>query len=159
MNFDKAFNKLMENEGGYSNNPNDPGSETMYGITIKVARENNYTGPMKDLPRDAAKAIYKKQYWDTVRADELPDEVRFDVFDAAVNSGVQQSIKWLQRVLGVKEDGVLGAVTLVSAAQAKGLSAKFNGYRLRFMTDLPTWPTFGKGWARRVAENLTRLEA
>lgn len=62
------------------------------GITKAVAKENGYDGPMKSLPVDVAQAIYKRQYWDAVRADELPESVRYAVFDGAVNSGVSQSV-------------------------------------------------------------------
>lgn len=160
MNFDQAFERLLGHEGDYSNDPKDPGGETMWGVTIAVARANGYAGPMRDLPQDVAKAIYRKNYWTPIRADELPDSVRFDVFDAAVNSGVSQSAKWLQRAVGANPDGVIGAVT-VGAARAAGpmIAAHFNGYRLQFYTDLDTWPKFGKGWARRVASNLINLGA
>jgi lysozyme family protein len=86
----------------------------------------------------------------------LPDAVRFDVFDAAVNSGVGQAIKWLQRAVGVADDGVIGQQTLNALAAANGdvVAKRFNGQRLMFMTNLSTWQTFGKGWARRIAHNL-----
>lgn len=159
MNFDQAFDRLIGHEGGYVNDSRDPGGETNWGITVSVARAEGYSGPMRDLPRDTAKAIYKAKYWAPVRADELPDSVRFDVFDAAVNHGVSQSAKWLQRAAGANPDGVIGVVT-VSAARGAGplIAAAFNGYRLQFYTDLNTWPTFGKGWARRVASNLQNLK-
>lgn len=159
MNFDQAFDRLIGHEGGYVNDPRDPGGETNWGITAAVARAEGYNGPMRDLPRDTAKAIYKAKYWAPVRADELPDSVRFDVFDASVNHGVGQSSKWLQRAAGANPDGVIGAQT-VAAARAAGplIAAAFNGYRLQFYTDLNTWPTFGKGWARRVASNLLALK-
>lgn len=157
MNFDQAFDALIGHEGSYSNNPADPGGETMWGVTLTVARASGYTGPMKDLPRDTAKAIYRAQYWDAIRADQLPDQVRFDIFDAAVNSGVKQAVKWLQRVVGVNEDGIIGPATL-GAASVLGadIGRRYSGVRLKFMTDLPTWPSFGRGWARRIASNLTR---
>lgn len=160
MNFDQAFERLLGHEGGYVNDPRDPGGETNWGVTVAVARAEGYTGPMRDLPRDKAKAIYRAKYWAPVRADELPESVRFDVFDAAVNHGVSQSAKWLQRAVGASADGVIGAMT-VAAARGAGplIGAHFNGERLQFYTDLPTWPTFGKGWARRVANNLKNLEA
>lgn len=159
MNFDQAFERLLGHEGGYSNNAADPGGETMWGVTKVVARAHGYTGPMRDMPVATAKEIYRKTYWVPVRADELPDSVRFDVFDAAVNHGPAQSAKWLQRAVGTNPDGVIGAVT-VAASRAAGpmIAARFNGYRLQFYTDLPTWPTFGKGWARRVASNLLNLK-
>ncbi|MBN8747351.1 MAG: glycoside hydrolase family 108 protein [Variovorax sp.] len=161
MTFDEAFDRLIGHEGGYSDNPADPGGKTMWGVTEKVARAKGYKGDMRDLPQSFAKAVvYRPDYWDAVRADELPDSVRFDVFDAAVNHGASQAAKWLQRAAGATPDGVIGART-VAAARGAGpmLAAHFNGERLQFYTDLGTWPTFGKGWARRVASNLKRLEA
>ena len=155
MNFDQAFEKLIGHEGGYSNNPADPGGETMWGITARVARADGYTGPMRDLPRERAKSIYRRKYWDAVRADLLPEVVRFDVFDGAVNSGPEQSAKWLQRAAGADDDGIVGPKTIAAAVMAgPALAARYNGHRLRFMTDRPTWPNFGKGWARRIATNL-----
>jgi lysozyme family protein len=159
MNFDQAFERLLGHEGAYSNNPADPGGETMWGVTKVVARAHGYTGPMRDLPVATAKTIYRKTYWEAVRADELPESVRFDVFDAAVNHGAGQSAKWLQRAVGTSADGVIGAVT-VAAARVAGpfVVARFNGQRLQFYTDLNTWANFGKGWARRVASNLMALK-
>lgn len=153
MNFDQAFHQLLGHEGGYVNHPSDPGGATCWGVTERVARAHGYTGHMRDLPVDVAKAIYKRDYWDAVRADEVPDAVRYSLFDGAVNSGVKQSIKWLQRGLGVTDDSVLGPQTLAAARAADGqsLKSKMLGARLQFMTDLPTWPSFGKGWARRIA--------
>lgn len=160
MNFEEAFDLLIGHEGGYANHPRDPGGETMWGVTKRVAVANGYTGLMRDLPRDLAKAIYRRQYWDAVQADQLPDSVKFDVFDAAVNSGDKQAARWLQRAAGATDDGVIGAKTIAAARSAGPLlAAHFNGLRLQFMTDLPTWPAFGRGWARRVAANLVRLEA
>lgn len=156
MKFDEAFEKLIGHEGGYSNNPDDPGGETMYGVTARVARANGYDGPMRDLPLSKAKSIYRSLYWDTVRAEELPDAVRFDVFDASVNSGPGQAIRFLQRATGSTDDGRLGPLTMraVKAMDPQLLDKRLNGYRLRFMSDLKTWPTFGRGWAARIATNL-----
>lgn len=155
MNFDQAFDTLIGHEGGYSNHPDDPGGETMWGVTARVARANGYAGPMVDLPRDTAKAIYRRNYWDAVKADQLPASVRYDVFDGAVNSGVSQSAKWLQQAAGVTADGVIGPTTIAAATGAgAALPPRYNAARLQFMTNLPTWATFGKGWARRIASNL-----
>jgi len=153
MNFDTAFTKLLGHEGGYVNHPNDPGGETNWGITKAVAREFGYTGSMRDLPSDTAKRIYRVKYWDTVKADEMPDAVRYPLFDAAVNSGVGQAARWLQRALGVADDGKIGAITIAKAKQSDGVAvaSAMIGQRLQFMTDLSTWPAFGKGWARRIA--------
>jgi lysozyme family protein len=161
MTFDESFDRLLGHEGGYSFSPSDPGGETMFGVTANVARANGYTGRMRDLPRDKAKEIYKAKYWDAVQADKLPEALRFEVFDAAVNSGVSQAVKWLQRVAGVADDGVLGPMTLNAAAKLSGYAAAaaYNGARLEFMTNLPTWGAFSRGWSRRIAENLQRLGA
>ena len=111
---------------------------------------------MHNYPRDDAKAVYKLKYWDAVHADDLPDAIRYSVFDAAVNSGVKQAIQWLQIAINVGDDGVIGPVTLTALINADGgkLASTFNGERLDFLTSLPTWSAFGKGWARRVAANL-----
>lgn len=156
MNFDQAFTRLLGNEGAYSNRASDPGKETMWGVTVAVARASGYQGDMHDFTQEQAKAIYRPQYWDAVQADGLPDEVRFDVFDAAVNSGVSQAVKWLQRAVGVTDDGVIGPQTLAAAKFAPGsvTMARFNGYRLQFMSGLSAWPAFGRGWANRIAKNL-----
>lgn len=156
MNFDESFAQLLGTEGGYSNHPDDPGGETMWGVTATVARAAGYTGAMKDLPVDTAKAIYRKQYWDPVRADDLPSAIRYHVFDAAVNSGVMQAAKWLQGAIGVPADGHVGPVTFAAARAAPpdAVIRRMNGLRLKFMTDLKNWPSFSRGWARRIADLL-----
>lgn len=156
-NFDQAFVELLGNEGGYSNDPNDPGGETNWGITIAVARENGYIGPMKDMDQSVAKAIYVKKYW-LDAFEQLPYPIAFQVFDAAVNSGVGQAVRWLQRSVGAADDGKLGPVTLqaIQTVDPIKLVMLFNAERLLFMTNLSTWGSFGKGWARRVANNLKK---
>jgi lysozyme family protein len=156
MTFDEAFERLIGHEGGYVNDPRDPGGETKFGIS-----KRSYPG--EDIPNmtlERAKDIYRRDFWNPVRADELPESVRFDVFDAAVNHGVLQSAKWLQRAAGAQPDGVIGAKTIAAARSAgPQLAAHFNGYRLQFYTDSANWAIYGKGWTRRVASNLQRLEA
>lgn len=153
MTFDKAFTKLLGHEGGYVDHPSDPGGATRWGVTERVARANGYTGHMRDFPELAARHIYRREYWQAVRADELPPVVRYAVFDAAVNSGVKQSIRWLQRALGVTDDGAIGPVTLRAAREADqhALLGRLLAQRLEFMASLSTWPAFGRGWARRIA--------
>lgn len=157
MNFDTAFHRLLGHEGGYVDHPSDPGGATCWGVTERVARENGYQGAMRDLPVTVAKQIYRAKYWDAVRAEDLPAAVRYEMFDAAVNSGTGQATRWLQRAVGVADDGRLGPITIAAAhaADAQLVARRMLGQRLRFMTDLSTWPTFGKGWARRISELLT----
>lgn len=156
MKFEDALARVLTEEGGYSNHPADPGGETMYGITKSVAAAYGYTGPMKDLPPIIVKSIYKRLYWDACRCEELPDALRYPVFDAAVNSGPARAIKWLQAAVGVGQDGVIGPVTLAAVAKhdPQALRAKMLAARLKFMADLPHFATFGRGWVRRVARIL-----
>lgn len=157
MNFDAAFKQVIQHEGGFIAHPLDPGGATNMGITEEVARRVGYKGPMQDLPVDLAKRIYLEEYWKPVRAEELPPAVRYAVFDAAVNSGVKQSVLWLQRALGVADDGVFGPKTLeaANAANPDALRARIIAQRLRFLTNLNTFGTFGRGWTRRCAEILS----
>lgn len=155
MRFDEAFERLIGHEGGLVDDPKDPGGLTKYGIS-----QRSYPSvDIKALTLDDAKRIYKRDYWDALQLEHIPDGIRFDLFDMAVNSGCFQAAKTLQRAVGANEDGRLGPMTIkamrvFSDAQ---VVARFNGARLLFMTDLINWPAHGKGWARRVALNL--LEA
>lgn len=154
--FNAAWASLLGNEGGYSNHPADPGGETMWGITKRVAVANGYTGPMRDLPLETARAIAKRKYWDVYRCDELPDAVAFQVLDAAYNGGYP--VKWLQLSVGERPDGKLGPKTMaaVQATDPAKIVMKFLAYRLMYMTALKTWPTFGRGWANRIAGNMLK---
>lgn len=152
MNLEQSLKHLLGNEGGFVDHPRDPGGATNFGITQRVARANGYQGDMRALPLSMALSIYEKDYWAPIKADQLPGHLRFHVFDAAVNSGAGQAIKWLQSAAGVTQDGVIGPRTLSAASMVT--PAKYSAIRLRFMTDLSTWPAFGKGWARRIADNL-----
>ena len=152
MNIDQALKRLLGSEGGFVDHPRDPGGATNFGITQRVARAHGYTGDMRDLPLSVAISIYRSDYWEPIKADQLPDHLRFHVFDAAVNSGPGQAIRWLQQAAGVAQDGVIGPRTLSAASMVS--PAKYSAIRLRFMTGLSTWATFGKGWARRIADNL-----
>lgn len=156
MQFDEAFHHLLGHEGGYVNHPDDPGGETNWGVTKVVARQHGYEGFMKDMPVGVAKAIYRKSYWDAVQADSLPPAIRYAVFDAAVNSGVGTSVRWLQQAVGATPDGVLGPKTLaaINEVNSDGLLRRMLAKRLTAMTSMSGWPSFSKGWARRVATLL-----
>tara|TARA_R110000751_G_scaffold307636_1_gene430280 strand:- start:547 stop:1029 length:483 start_codon:yes stop_codon:yes gene_type:complete len=153
--FDEAFETLIGHEGGHITHPSDPGGETKYGISKRSYPEVNIAA----LTLDDAKAIYRRDYWVRVKADELPAELRSVLFDAAVNSGVAQSIKWLQRAVGAQSDGVIGPKTLAAIADNNHhkTASNFLGHRLRHMASLRNWEHFGRGWARRIASNLTAL--
>lgn len=153
MNFDQAFAVLIGHEGDFSDHPDDPGGKTRYGVTEAVAREVGYRGAMQELPLELAKRIYQERYWKPVRADELPDSVRYAMFDAAVNSGPTQAIKWLQRAINVVDDGVFGpkTMTAVRAVDESRLKNVMIAQRLRFMTDLSNWHSFSRGWVRRIS--------
>jgi lysozyme family protein len=150
--FDQCFDKLIASEGGYVFDPRDPGGETNWGISKRAYP----TVDIKNLTRDGAKAIYKADYWGRAQCDKLPPALAYLIFDAAVNSGIGQSIRFLQRAVGVADDGVMGPLTVAAIQRfdAESLCARFLGQRLDFMTRLSTWDVFGKGWGRRIADQL-----
>jgi len=151
--FDQAFDKLINHEGGYIFNPHDPGGETKFGISKRSYPHLD----IHSLTLADAKTIYRRDFWDRAQCDKLHPDLAFDLFDGAVNSGIGQSIRWLQRAVGVADDGVVGPLTLASINRENDTSAiraRYSGHRLDFMTRLSTWDVFGKGWARRIAFNL-----
>lgn len=157
-NFPKSLAAVLVHEGGYVNNPEDPGGMTNLGCTKAVWEE--YCGHTVDektmralTPTDVG-PLYKRKYWDKVCGDDLPAGVDYVVFDAAINSGAGRAAKWLQSCVGVEPDGGIGPKTLaaVKAFDAQQLVKDYAKRRLSFMMDLPTWGTFGNGWTRRVNE-------
>lgn len=158
-NFDIAFQHLLHHEGGYSNHLYDPGGETIFGITKRTAFEHGYTGLMSELPLEIAKEIYKKSYWKR-EFDEFPFIVAFNIFDGAVNSGMERSISWLQSSVRTPIDGILGSKTFSRVMDTNPfiIVSRYNSARLNYLTKLPTWSTFGKGWTRRIAYNLNIYE-
>ncbi len=153
MNFNEALVVILHHEGGYANNPNDPGRETNFGVTIRVAREFGYTGPMRDIPMDVVRTIYKKLYWDKINGDNLPPAIALATFDFAVNSGPSRAARYLQRAARVPRDGIIGPQTIgaVTAAHDRVL-VKLLISRIKFMIGLNAWKFFGKGWAHRMIE-------
>lgn len=152
MKFDEAFKRLIGHEGELSDHPKDKGGLTKFGVS-----QRSYPNiDIKALTLDDAKTLYKRDFWDALQMEHLPDGVRFDLFDMAVNSGVSQAVKTLQRAVGAGEDGKLGPVTIACVRDLSDAQvvARFNGARLVFMTNLRDWDHFGRGWARRVGANL-----
>lgn len=156
-NFERAFFDVLGNEGTYSNNPNDPGGETMWGITRRVAQLAGYDDSMRDMPKEEAQRIYATAYWHP-NFDNLPYGIAFQLFDAAVNNGLGTTIKLLQKVLKCNVDGIFGPNTLAAARAMPELKLiiLFDATRLEYFASLDGWDDFGKGWARRIASNLRK---
>lgn len=158
--FARSLPPVLVYEGGKVDDPRDPGGRTNQGIIQRVYtawRKAHGQAPadVYDMTNAERDAIYRVQYWDAVQGDRLPDGIDFVVFDGAVNSGPGQSIKWLQRALGVGADGQLGAVTFAAldAVSDRGtLVDAIVDRREAFLRQLKTFPTFGKGWLARTAK-------
>lgn len=168
MNLQQTIDALIAREGRYSNNPADPGGETMWGITATVARANGYAGSMKDMPRDTATAIYTYQYWTLSRFDEVSKIDPFiaeELLDTGVNMGVATAGRFLQRALNVllpislTRDGVIGDMTLTalkSLLDARGvpgrlvllrmLNAQQSVRYIELAEANPAQETFEYGW-------------
>ena len=151
-NFERALGEVLRHEGGYVNNPVDPGGETNFGITRTTARAHGYRGSMRTIPMPLVERIYRRSYWAAVRGDDLPTGVDLAVFDFAVNSGPQRAAQFLQRAVGVDDDGHIGPITLgaVAAADPAKLVRALCADRLTWLRTLKTWRHFGRGWTRRV---------
>lgn len=162
MTFNDFFDRLIKNEGGYVNNPKDPGGETNWGITWPKLREAIGMGLVPSdttiarLNRDQARIIYRALFWEKGRMDQFDPAVSFQVFDFAVNSGIDTAIRHLQRAAGVAEDGNVGPVTIAAINHRKPqiIVLLFIAERLDFWRHLSTWPTFGNGWTARAAMDL-----
>ena len=148
--FTDALRVVLAFEGGYSHRASDP--ETNFGITRATARAHGYYGKMRNIPMTLVERIYRQSYWDACCCDELPEPLRLVVFDAAVNSGVGQSIKWLQATLGVEPDGRIGPLTMAAVNQKDALQVAqaLLLRRERFLRSLRKWQEYGKGWQRRL---------
>lgn len=154
--FHAVFERVIGHEGGYVNHPDDPGGETNWGITKRVARAFGYQDDMKSLPRELAREIYYQEFWIRANCDRYHPAIGFQLFDIAVNHGIGTAIRMLQRAAEVADDGIVGPITLKAI---KGMPPgetvnRLNAERLEFYTKLTTWGTFGRGWANRVASNL-----
>lgn len=160
LTFDTMLARVLRHEGGYSNNPKDPGGATNYGVTQAVydVYRDDATLPRRSvlhITKAEVREIYFYDYFEAVRGPQLPAAVAFQVFDGAVNSGVGRSVKWLQQAVGATQDGILGPKTLAAIKQADDAQTIDNylGLRLAFLKRLETWNTFGRGWQRRIDEN------
>lgn len=155
-NFDLFLSEVLKHEGGYVDHPKDPGGATNLGITIGTL--SSWLG--RPATKDEVKAltvkdvapIYRRNYWDRIRGDDLPSGVDTATGDFAVNSGVSRAAIYLQEVVGVAPDGKIGPMTLaaVRAMPAAAVVNKLCDNRLNFLRRLSTFPTFGRGWTTRV---------
>ncbi len=167
LGFERALPPLLVIEGGKVDDPRDPGGRTNQGVIQRVynAWRTNQGLPQRDvykMENHERDAIYRVQFWDAIHGDDLREGVGYVVFDGAVHSGSKQSIKWLQRALGVTADGVIGQMTLEALRGVNdddALITKILDRRLVFLQALKTWKTYGKGWGRRIADVKSRGQA
>ena len=169
--FDKIIDTLIDViEKGFSNRPKkaDPGGPTNLGITLKTLRawRNDKTLGIADiqaLTKDEAIEIYRAQYWNPIRGDELPLGVDWAVFDFAVNSGPGRAVRELQELLSVKQDGIIGLITLNAIKNYPGrehkLIADYSQARLDFMKTLSNWPYNKNGWTKRVKKVMSESQS
>jgi len=153
-NFDKCLEMLLHHEGGYVWHEEDPGGETNLGVTKKVYQDWGGTKEMIDLTVEDVAPIYKKNYWDRCKCDELGSGLDWAVFDWAVNSGTKRVSKALQKACGAERDGVIGNKTLALAngQDVKYMIEEIGVIRQSFYESLRTFKTFGRGWTRRNKE-------
>lgn len=150
IDFDTAFTRLLGNEGGYSNNPADPGGETNWGISKRTYPNVD----IKNLTRDQAKTIYRRDFWEPL--GDAPAAVKYQAFDFAVNSGIPTAIRKLQAAIGVADDGHWGPVSAAKLASMdiNDVLLRFIAQRLRFWVRCSAWTVMGAGWVNRAANQL-----
>lgn len=170
MDFEQAFERLIDpqHEGKeLSTDRLDPGNWTGGAVGLGSFKGSRYGLSAKEYPfldfanlqEDQAAAIYERDYWGKAGCDAVPDIIKFDLFDMAVNSGVYAAVKTLQRAVGEVQDGILGPHTLlaIQSMEPMRLVARFAGARLDFLSDTPVWVHDNRGLAKRMAANLMSL--
>jgi lysozyme family protein len=161
-NFNAVMDEIFRHEGGMSMVRADPGNWTGGRVGVGELRGTNmgiaaHAHPDVDIPnltKSQAREIYRRQYWNPVRGDDLPKGIDLVTMDPAVNSGVSRGVRWLQQALGVTTDARMGAETLAAAIDASPVPVIQRACQIRmgFLRGLKTFTTFGRGWSRRVAE-------
>lgn len=162
--FLEYFERLIDVEKGFSDERSDPGNWTggrvgvgqLKGTKFGIAANTYPDLDIRNLTLEEAKAIYWRDWFVKIGADDLPPALAYQVWQFAVNAGMGTAKRALQFAARVAQDGQVGPVTLaaVAAADLNDLLMRFNSFALAHYTDLSTWPTYGRGWARRVAKNL-----
>ena len=156
-NFSKALEIILHHEGGYVNHPKDPGGETNLGVTKRVYEDFGGTKDMKELTQADVEPIYKKNYWDKCKCDDMPEALAL-----CVNAGPGRSAKYLQTMIGTVADGGIGPNTLkaldsyLESESVKSAVATYQAERQKYYESLSTFDTFGRGWTRRVDETTDK---
>ena len=161
-NWIKSLEAILHHEGGYVNHPKDPGGMTNLGVTKRVYEEwvgySVSENTMQNLTNEDVSPIYKKNYWDRVKGDQLPAGLDLCVFDFGVNAGTGRAAKYLQTLIGTVADGGIGPNTLktldeyVAKHGVKETIQNYQAERQKYYESLSTFDTFGRGWTRRVTE-------
>ena len=162
--FYKSFKRVIGHEGLFTDDPQDRGNwdsgkvgqgqlkGTKYGISAMSYPHLD----IKNLTLEQAQAIYFEDFWVKKSIDLLPEAIQYQMFDAGINHGSVNANKMLQRALGVNDDGIIGPVTRKAAHELDELALvlEFNKQRLHFYTNIKTFDKYGRGWCRRLADNL-----
>lgn len=162
--FDLAFERLIGHEGNFTDDPKDRGNWTSGRVGVGELKGTKFgisamTYPHLDirgLTLDDARHIYLRDFWIRAGADQYDGAIGYQVFDAAVNHGIGNAVRMLQRAVKVADDGDVGPLTLkaVQGMSVTDVLMRFNAQRIRFYTKLSTWLDYGRGWMNRVAGNL-----
>lgn len=162
INFPKSLAWLLLSEGGWSNNPKDPGGATMHGVTLFTFRHlifpNATPRDLRNISAAQLDTIYRHSFWSVIQGDQLPNGVDYATFDFAANSGPGRAARELQEVVGAMVDGSIGQHTLDAVAahdRVKTINALCDR-RLGYLKGLDTWGEFGDGWTNRVAQVRAR---
>lgn len=160
--FSTAVSWVMTWEGGYTNDPSDPGNWTGGAVGIGECKGTNFgisaasypTLDIANLTEIEAHVVYARDYWTPIRGDDLPPALAMVTFDGAVNSGVRAASVWLQSVVGASEDGIIGPQTLAAVGKWNGgtrsLCAEVLAQRVVANGNDPNFGTYGLGWSRRT---------
>lgn len=164
MGFIKVFERVISHEGGFQKDPNDRGNwtsgkcgqGTLKGTKYGISAMSYPTLDIEGLTIGKAKEIYRRDWWDKLKLDRFHDSLSFQIFDSAVNHGMSATIKMLQKMLGVVQDGIAGDVTIKALEKLDRDDAPilFIAERIEFYTKIHTFGAYGKGWMNRIAENL-----
>lgn len=148
MTFQQAVEVILELEGGYVHDPLDPGLETHYGISKRAYPDLDIQG----MTKEAASAIYYKDFWDRLKIEMMPEKLRLPFFDCAVNQGPGTAVVWLQRIVGTKPDGIIGYQTLASLqlSDIDKVRREFLIRRMRGYIEAKSWLRHGAGWSMRL---------